>query len=118
VRDYIYGDAEFIQDNPGIWDFRLCRRIPVLRPVTYVDARFGETGGMMLNLSLGGAYIESAVVPLGSEIELEFSLFDRYAVRAKAVVRHFSLNTGMGVEFKRLSAEDRHQITRFINSGF
>ena len=116
MRDYIYGDAELIQDNLGIWDFRLYQRIPVLRPVNYIDARFGETSGLMLNLSLGGAYIESAVVPLGSEIELEFALFDRYTVHAKAVVRHFSLNTGMGVEFKRLSSEDRHQITRFISN--
>jgi hypothetical protein len=116
VRNYIYGDAEIIQDSLGIWDFRLYRRLPILRPVKYIDAKFGETNSMMVNLSLGGAYIESPVVPLGSEIELEFGLFDRYTVHASAVVRHFSLNTGMGVEFKRLRAEDRHQITRYINS--
>jgi len=116
VRDYIYGEAEVILENLGAWDFRLYRRVPVLRPVKYTDVKFGETSGMMLNISLGGAYIESPVVPLGSEIEIEFELFDRYTVHAKAVVRHFSLNTGMGVEFKRLSAEDRHQITRLINN--
>ena len=117
MRDYLYGEPELIPDGLGIWEFRLYRRVPVLRPVTYTDARFGETGGMMVNLSLGGAYIEGPAVPLGSEIEVEFALFDRYTLHAKAVVRHFSLNTGMGVEFKQLSAEDRHQITRFIN-GF
>lgn len=116
MRDYLYGDAEIVQDSLGIWEFRLYRRVPVLRPVTYVDTRFGEAGGMMLDLSPGGAFIEGPVVPLGSEIEVEFALFDRYTIRAKAVVRHFSLSAGMGVEFKQLSAEERHQITRFINS--
>ncbi|HKG21737.1 MAG TPA: PilZ domain-containing protein [Blastocatellia bacterium] len=115
MRDYLYGDVEIIQDNLGIWDFRLYRRIPILRPVKYIDAKFGETNSMMANLSLGGAYIESPVVPMGSEIEMEFALFDRYTVHATGVVRHFSLNTGMGVEFKQVRAEDRHQITRFIN---
>lgn len=116
MRDYIYGEAEVIPDSLGLWDFRLYRRVPVLRPVKYTDERFGETSGMMLDIGLGGAYVESPVVPLGSEIEIEFELFDRYTVRAKAVVRHFSLDAGMGVEFKQLSAEDRNQITRLINN--
>lgn len=95
---------------------RRFRRIPVLRPVTYVDGQFGETKSLMLDLSVGGAYIESPVVASGSEIEIEFNLINGFNVRAAAVVRYVILGTGMGIEFQNLSDENRRHIQEFIES--
>jgi PilZ domain-containing protein len=93
---------------------RQFKRIPVLRPVMYRDERYGETKSKILDLSIGGAYIESPVLPQGSEIELEFELINGHMVRVTAIVRYIVLGTGMGVEFQRLSDEDRVQINDFI----
>jgi hypothetical protein len=95
-------------------DRRRFKRIPVLRPVSYRDPRYGETRSKILDLSIGGAYIESPVLPQGSEIEMEFELINGHMVRVAAVVRYIVLGTGMGVEFQRLSDEDRAQINDFI----
>ncbi len=96
---------------------RRARRVPVFRPVTYFSVRFGETQSRILDLSCGGAYIESPVVPGGSEIEMEFSLVGGYQVHAVAVVRYVVLGSGMGVEFIRMTEECRAQIESFVN-GF
>jgi hypothetical protein len=89
----------------------------VLRPVKYFSASFGETQSRILDLSEGGAYVESPVVPRGSEIDLEFALVNGHTVRASAVVRYVVLGTGMGVEFTRISDEDKGQIAALIE-GF
>ncbi|HEX8089133.1 MAG TPA: PilZ domain-containing protein, partial [Blastocatellia bacterium] len=70
-----------------------------------------------LELSCGGAYIESPVVAVGSEIEMEFNLMEGHAVRATAIVRYVVLGAGMGVEFEVISEEDKAQIERFVK-GF
>ena len=98
-------------------DRRRFKRVPVLRRAKYRDGRIGETQSLLLDLSEGGAYIESPVVPEGSQIELEFNLFDGYTVRIKGLVRYLLLGTGMGVEFQQISDKDRRQIARFVD-GF
>lgn len=95
---------------------RRARRVPVFRPVTYFSVRFGETQSRILDLSTSGAYIESPVVPGGSEIELTFSLVGGYQVHAVAIVRYVVLGSGMGVEFIRMAEESRAQIESFVNS--
>ena len=92
------------------------KRAPVLRPVKYFSAAFGETSSTILDLGEGGAYIESPVVPVGSEIEVEFPLVSGHTVRAAAVVRYTVLGAGMGVEFIRISDEDRAQIAALVES--
>jgi hypothetical protein len=96
---------------------RRFKRAPVLRPVKYISKKFGETSSLILELSCGGAYIESPVVPIGSEIEMEFNLMDGHTVRATALVRYVILGAGMGVEFHLISEEDQIQIGRFVE-GF
>jgi hypothetical protein len=96
---------------------RRFRRVPVLRRVKYFSDKFGETGSLILDLSCGGAFIESPVVPEATHIELEFNLIDGYTVRASAVVRYVILGAGMGVEFQALSEEDVAQIRNFVE-GF
>ncbi|MFP5262463.1 MAG: PilZ domain-containing protein [Blastocatellia bacterium] len=96
---------------------RRFKRVPVVRPVKYLTSEFGETNSLVLELSCGGAYIESPVVAVGSEIEMEFNLMDGHAVRVTAVVRYVILGAGMGVEFESISEEDRAQIDRFVR-GF
>ena len=98
-------------------DRRRFKRVPVLRRAKYRDGRIGETQSLLLDLSEGGAYIESPVVPEGSQIELEFNLFDGYTVRFKGLFRYLLLGTGMGVEFQQISDKDRRQIARFVD-GF
>jgi hypothetical protein len=88
-----------------------------VRPVKYLTSEFGETSSLVLELSCGGAYIESPVVAVGSEIEMEFNLMDGHAVRVTAVVRYVILGAGMGVEFESISEEDKAQIERFVR-GF
>lgn len=97
-------------------DRRRFKRVPVLRPARYRDGRFGETKSLILDLSEGGAYVESPVVPEGSRIELEFDLVDGYRVRAVGVVRYLLLGTGMGVEFQQISDQDRRRIAEFVES--
>jgi c-di-GMP-binding flagellar brake protein YcgR len=96
---------------------RRFKRVSVLRPVKYVCERFGETNSLILDLSCGGAFIESPVVPESSKIEMEFNLMGGYAVRATAIVRYVILGAGMGVEFQTISEEDRTQIGLFVG-GF
>ena len=95
---------------------RRFKRIPVLRPVLYITEKFGETPSHILDLSVGGAYIESPVVPEGTAIELEFPLVNGYRVRARAIVRHVMLGAGMGVEFEELSDEAFEQIAALVSS--
>ena len=101
----------------GSLDRRHFKRVPVLRPAKYRDLKFGETQSLILDLSEGGAYIESPVVPEGSRIELEFDLVNGYRVRAVCVVRYLLLGTGMGVEFQEISDRDRSRIAEFV-AGF
>ena len=101
----------------GCTDRRRFKRVPVLRPARYRDETFGETESLILDLSEGGAYIESPVVPEGTRIELEFDLVDGYRVRAVCVVRYLLLGTGMGVEFQQISDRDRKRIAEFV-AGF
>jgi hypothetical protein len=96
---------------------RRFKRAAVLRPVKYVSKKFGETSSLILELSCGGAYIESPVVPVGSEIEMEFDLMDGHTVRATALVRYVMLGAGMGVEFQVISEEDKAQIGKLVE-GF
>lgn len=96
---------------------RRFKRAPVLRPVKYLSKEFGETSSLILELSCGGAYIESPVVAIGSEIEMEFNLMDGHTVKATALVRYIVLGAGMGVEFQTITEEDRAQIGRFVE-GF
>jgi c-di-GMP-binding flagellar brake protein YcgR len=98
-------------------DRRRFKRVPVVRPVKYLSENFGETSSLILELSCGGAYIESPVVAVGSEIKMEFNLADGHTVRATATVRYVLLGAGMGVEFGAISEEDKAQIERFVK-GF
>lgn len=97
-------------------DRRRFKRVPVLRPAKYRDGKFGETKSLILDLSEGGAYIESPVVPEGSSIELEFNLVDGYTVHAIGIVRYLLLGTGMGVEFQEISEQDRRRIAELVES--
>lgn len=96
---------------------RRFKRVPVLRPVKYFTEQFGETSSLILDLSCGGAFIESPVVPGACQIAMEFNLIDGHTVRATAVVRYVILGAGMGVEFQAVSEEDMAQIERFV-AGF
>ncbi|HXG91345.1 MAG TPA: PilZ domain-containing protein [Blastocatellia bacterium] len=97
-------------------DRRRFKRVPVFRPVIYFAEKVGEIRSSMLDLSEGGAYIESPVVAKGTEIEIQFTLASGHTVRVKAIARHVILGAGMGVEFQNLNDEDRAQIAAFVNS--
>ena len=97
-------------------DRRRFKRVPVLRPAIYRDGKFGETKSLILDLSEGGAYVESPVVPEGSLIELEFNLVDGYRIKAVCIVRYLLLGTGMGVEFHQISDQDRRRIAEYVES--
>lgn len=92
------------------------RRVPALRPVLYTSDKFGGTHSRILDLSEGGAYVESPVVPEGSVIEMEFRLVNGHIVRATAVVRYVVIGSGMGVEFDRIADKDREQIALFVSA--
>ena len=111
------GTYSKISRDIEIIERRRFKRASVLRPVKYISEQFGETNSLILDLSCGGAFIESPVVPENSEIEMEFNLIDGHAVRATAIVRYVILGAGMGVEFQTISEEDRTQIGVFVG-GF
>jgi c-di-GMP-binding flagellar brake protein YcgR len=112
-------DTRYSGDVPNLKfvERRRYKRAPVLRPVLYKHELYGETESMILDLSVGGAYIESPVVPEGSKIDVTFPLVNGHVVRARAVVRYLVLSRGMGVEFEQISEEDRLQVAEFVD-GF
>lgn len=113
MRDYVYGVGWSETDYK---DRRRSKRVPVLRPVTYRDEKFGETSSMILDLCVDGAYIESPVVPVDSLIEIEFALIHNRLIKARAVVRYIQLGRGMGVEFLDITAENRDHIQLFVQN--
>ncbi len=113
MRDYVYGVGWSETDYK---DRRRSKRVPVLRPVTYRDEKFGETCSMILDLCVDGAYIESPIVPVDSLIEIEFALINNRTIQASAVVRYIQLGRGMGVEFLDISPENKDHIRLFVQS--
>jgi type IV pilus assembly protein PilZ len=97
-----------------------------------VKVRYGIPGGKRIEsravgIGLGGMFIESTTpLPIGSSVELEFTLPDRPAdwLEVKGAVAwvcpkadQYTLSPGMGVRFGEVSTEVRSRLMEVVNSA-
>lgn len=71
------------------------------------------------DLSTGGLFLEKGLsLPVGSRMQLEFTLPTSRSIRAEGIVvtqREGKVSAGNGIRFDRLSEQDRTAISEWIN---
>ena len=97
-------------------DQRQAERSALLLEVTFEGAGVrAET--RISDISVTGIYIETvSPVPVGSSLRLIFTLPDGHVIRTEGVVAHTQPQTGIGVRFTDLNAEDALHIGKFIRA--
>jgi hypothetical protein len=80
----------------------------------YPEPGGGPVFGNLIDLSLGGCYVEtSALVTPGSKIKLVFSIDDGN-LNAEGTVARIHPGSGVAVQFKEISRESREQMYRIL----
>jgi uncharacterized protein (TIGR02266 family) len=89
-------------------------RSPLLLEVTYEGAGVrAET--RISDISVAGVYIDTvSPVPVGSSLDLTFTLPNGHVVHTKGLVVHSQPQMGIGVEFTDLDPEDARVIRESI----
>ena len=99
---------------------RLTRRVSVRTEVWLgQDGIFTRSEEWLSDLSLGGAFIESApTANPGAVLNLRFQLPTSSApIDCTAIVRHTRGGQGLGVEFVDLSPDSRARLRDFVDGG-
>ncbi len=103
---------------------RRYERYQLVRPVILQDAERRADGRILfdtVNLSAGGAYLESQLLlDVDDELDVRFTLSDdgpALVARCRVVRVSRGSPPGMGVEFSRLSDDDRERIITFLEKG-
>jgi hypothetical protein len=66
------------------------------------------------DISLTGVFVETlSPPPVGSPVNLAFSLPGGYRMEVEGIVRHIQHGIGMGVEFTQLKPEDAEYLRSF-----
>jgi diguanylate cyclase (GGDEF)-like protein/putative nucleotidyltransferase with HDIG domain len=103
------------QKQPSLKDRRLhtrmkCRLTVELHP----QAGGGPLFGNLIDLSLGGCYVETSVIlSPGSGIKLVFSIDDG-ALTAEGSVARIHPGSGIAIQFKEMSRESREQMYKIL----
>jgi uncharacterized protein (TIGR02266 family) len=91
-------------------------RSALLLEVTYEGAGV-RTETRISDISVTGVYIETmSRIPVGSNLDLTFTLPDGSSVNTKGVVVHIQPQAGIGVKFIDLKREDARRIRQFIRA--
>lgn len=91
-------------------------RSALLLEVTYEGAGV-QTETRISDISVTGVYIETmSRIPIGSNLDLTFTLPDGSTVITEGVVVHSQPQTGIGVKFINLNREDARRIRQFIRA--
>ena len=101
---------------------RLTRRVPVCLGVGF-ESDSSSFSGVSSDISEGGVFVAThSLPPIGSEIELRFSLPAGPELRTRGVVRWLrdaneadSAPPGIGVQFRTLAERDLTLIRAFID---
>ena len=112
---------------PGRGNLRRYARSAVELPVTVADANNSVHGHIQFDtqdLSVGGAFVRSDLLfEVGEELQLDFTLPDGRAVRARGKVVRVARDSGddvipgMGIQFVALSDADRDAIRALCTRG-
>ena len=111
-------DIEPVSEISGIHISRRGEpRVPVALSVA-VSSEAGPFDGNIVNLGVGGAFIESASrLSYGTRIELAMTLPGlRQQSLVPAVVR-WSSDVGFGVQFQELGARETHAISGLVSAS-
>ena len=93
------------------------RRTPRARLETTVDVTVGgeHHAGQSRDISLGGMFLESAVVPaFGAAVVVTLTMPGQKAPFAIPGVVRWTRDGGMGVQFGLLGARETHAITEYV----
>ncbi len=91
---------------------RRATRIPLDIPAEFTSRGLGELPGVVKDISLGGAFIETAFpAAFGASVLVGFTLpGQRKPLLVSGTVRWTS-KSGMGIQFGLLGAQETHAIT-------
>jgi uncharacterized protein (TIGR02266 family) len=111
------------RESPGTIEHRRCPRVP-LEVQVGLDTHTNFYTGFGENVSSGGLFVATfALLPLGTSIELTFSLPDGAQLRVQSVVRWLrdphdlelrDTPPGMGLEFVELDPEARACVEAYV----
>lgn len=91
-------------------------RSPLLLDVTFAGAG-ARNETRISDISVTGVYIETnSPAPVGSNLNLTFTLPDGHLIDTEGVVVHSQPQAGMGVEFTGLKRDDARRIRQFIRT--
>jgi hypothetical protein len=94
---------------------RRAGRVALIRDIEYAGEG-NRTRRRLTDLGPNGVYIDTTgPLPMGSEIDLRFTLPDDHVVSATGVVRYHQPGVGMGIEFVEISEDDRDRIKRWVD---
>ena len=95
-------------------DRRHAARVALIRDIEYAGEG-SRTRRRLTDLGPNGVYIDTTgPLPMGSELDLKFTLPDDSIVTARGVVRYHQPGVGMGIEFVEISEEDRDRVKRWV----
>ncbi len=102
------------QQQPARKNRRLHARMNCRLTIEMQPEGQGPLFGNLTNMSLGGCYLEtSAILPPGSKVKMVFSIDDGQ-FPAEGTVSRIDPGTGVAIQFKELTREDRDNMLRLL----
>jgi len=102
------------QQQPARKNRRLHPRIRCRATIELQAENVGPVFGTLTDISMGGCYVEtSAVLSPGSKLKLMFS-DNHEPLTVEGSVTRMDLGSGVAVQFKELTREDRNQMQRIL----
>src|SRR6202167_4841816 len=109
-RMYLEKQKQPTQKDQRLHTRMKCRLTIELHPLPGGGPIFGN----MIDLSLGGCYVEtSAILPPGSNVKLVFSIDDG-TLSTEGTVARIHPGSGVAIQFKEMSRESREKMYRIL----
>jgi hypothetical protein len=97
-------------------DKRRHPRVPVNLPITWEGRQASAVSGILVDVSMGGAFISTEVLPaFGADVTIIGDLPGAPGARLPAVVR-WSKAGGFGVQFGLLGARETHALNVLVRA--
>lgn len=97
-------------------DKRRHPRVPVNLPISWELPSQGATSGVLVDVSMGGAFISTVTSPaFGAQVTIVGDLPGAAGARLPAVVR-WSKPGGFGVQFGLLGARETHALNTLVHT--
>jgi diguanylate cyclase (GGDEF)-like protein/putative nucleotidyltransferase with HDIG domain len=109
-RMYVEKQKQPVQKDQRLHTRMKCRLMVELHP----DGQSGPVFGNMIDVSLGGCYVETtAILVPGSTVKVVFSMDDA-ELCAEGTVARIHPGSGVAVQFKEMSRESRERMQRIL----